>query len=47
MENKNEDINENFINEINNIDENIKKELLYNISKNKNESNTNFNLYLL
>jgi hypothetical protein len=44
MENKNENRNENFINEINNIDENIKKELLNNTSKNKNENNTNLNL---
>ena len=44
MENKNEDINENLINEINNIEENMKKELLYNTSKNKNENNTNLNL---
>ena len=35
MENKNEEIKENITNEINNIDENIKKRNLNNISRNK------------
>ena len=35
MENKNEEIKENITNEINNIDGNIKKRNLNNISRNK------------